>query len=316
MALTLDIISIGECMVEFFCEGGLGEAELFRKAYGGDTLNTLVAAARLGSRTGYITRVGRDPFARFLLSSWEREGIDITHAPLMEGFNGIYFISLVAGGGREFTYYRKGSAASTLDPRELDRGYISGARILHSSGITQALSRNNREYVLDAFKTAREAGVKVSYDTNLRTKLWDLEAARAGLEEVLAYVDIFLPSAEELEVLLGLEGREAVAEHFSDLVEVVAVKEGMEGATVIYKGEVRHIPPLDVEVVDTTGAGDAFNGGFLHAIASGLDPFKAAEMGVVTAGLKVRGRGAVASLPRKGEVEAHLRGSTTSRAPL
>lgn len=313
--MELDIISIGECMVEFFCEGGLGEAELFHKAYGGDTLNTLVTASRLGSRTGYITRVGRDPFARFLLTSWEREGIDISHAPLIEGVNGIYFISLSEGGGREFTYYRKGSAASTLDTKELDRDYISGAKILHSSGITQALSRSNRKYVLEAFKTAREAGVKVSYDTNLRTKLWDLEAAREGLEEVLEYVDIFLPSAEELESLLGLKGGKEVADYFSGRVDVVAVKEGVEGATVIYGGKVRHIPPLHLGVVDTTGAGDAFNGGFLHALASGLDPFLAGEMGVVTAGLKVRGRGAVASLPRKEEVEAHLRGSATSRTP-
>ena len=111
-----DIISLGECMVELFSEEPIARAGSFRKAVGGDALNTLVAAARLGASTGFVTRVGDDPFAPFLLESWRAEGIDVSHARFVEGFNAVYFISLLPGGEREFTYYRSGSAASTMTP--------------------------------------------------------------------------------------------------------------------------------------------------------------------------------------------------------
>ena len=134
-----DIISLGECMVELHSEEPIARAGSFHKAYGGDALNTLVAAARLGAGTGFVTRVGDDPFAPFLLEAWRAEGIDVSHARLVEGFNGLYFISLLPGGEREFTYYRHGSAASTMTPADLDPAYIGGARVLHVSGISQAI---------------------------------------------------------------------------------------------------------------------------------------------------------------------------------
>src|SRR3972149_1098464 len=123
-----DIISLGECMVELHSEEPIARADSFHKAYGGDTLNTLVAAPRLGPGTGFVTRVGDDPFAPFLLEAWRAEGIDVSHARLVEGFNGLYLISLLPGGEREFTYYRNGSAASTMTPADLDPSYLGGAR--------------------------------------------------------------------------------------------------------------------------------------------------------------------------------------------
>src|SRR4030042_1579220 len=126
-----DIVSLGECMVERFSEEPIAQARSFHKACGGDTLNTLVAAARLGASTGFVTRVGDDPFGAFLLESWRGEDIDVSHARLVEGFNGLYFISLLPEGEREFTYYRRGSAASTMTPADLDPAHIGGARVLH-----------------------------------------------------------------------------------------------------------------------------------------------------------------------------------------
>lgn len=153
-----DLIALGECMVELFCDGPIAPATTFQKSYGGDTLNTMVAAARVGTATGYVTRVGDDPFAPYFVESWQAEGVDTAHARTMPGFNGLYFISLLEGGEREVTYYRAGRAASTLSPQDVDPAYVGGAQVLHASGIGQAISPTSRAAVLAACRAARDAG--------------------------------------------------------------------------------------------------------------------------------------------------------------
>ena len=300
-----DIIALGEWL---FSEEPIARAGSFQKAYGGDTLNTLVAAARLGASTGYITHVGDDPFAPFLLESWRAEGIDTSHARRVEGFNGLYFISLLAGGEREFTYYRRGSAASTMTPTDLDPVYIGGARVLHASGISQAISPSCRDTVLAAARLAREQGVLVSYDPNLRRKLWpSLGEARAAALEVLPFADVVLPSApEEMTDLLEVSSAEEGVERlWAAGVGMVAVKLGEKGCLLGYDGRLIAIPPFVPEaVVDATGAGDAFDGAFLHGLVSGLSPEEAARLAVVCAGLSLRSRGAIGGLPYHEEAYA------------
>lgn len=301
----LDVISIGECMVELFSDEPLAKASTFQKAFGGDTLNLLAAASRLGSRTGYITRVGKDPFAPFLLEAWQSEGIDTSRVKVVEGFNGIYFISVLPGGEREFTYYRTGSAASTLEPDDLDPPYIASAKILHLSGITQALSRSCRATALEAARLAKAHGVIVSYDPNFRPRLWPVEEARQGLTELLPYLDIMLPSApQETEQLLSTPSpKEAIEALWAKGVKTVVAKLGPQGCLVGVGGMVTPVPAYSTGVaVDSTGAGDAFNGAFLHGLLEGLSSVRAAALGAITAGLKLRGRGAIASLPSRDEV--------------
>jgi 2-dehydro-3-deoxygluconokinase len=304
-----DLVSIGECMIEFSCEGPMGRARAFQRSFGGDTLNLLVAAGRLGCSGGFITRVGSDPFGPGLLECWRAEGIDLTHAPLVPGFNGIYFISLLEGGEREFTYYRAGSAASHLGPDDIDPDYIAAAKAVHASGITQALAPSCRAAVKRAFEIAKRAEVMTSFDPNLRLKLWDLESARAALEEVLPLVDIILPSApRETGELIGIEDPERAAAYFHQRgVKIAVMKMGRRGALVSDGESVRPIPAhRSPFVVDTTGAGDAFAGGFLAGLCMGYDAMSAASIGAVVSGLKVRGRGAVSSLPQRAQVRKHL----------
>ncbi|NOZ26631.1 MAG: sugar kinase [Chloroflexi bacterium] len=305
----LDIVSIGECMIEFFADEPIAQAKCFTKAFAGDAFNIIAAAQRMGSKTGFITRVGDDPFAPYLLKSWQEMGVDTSHCKVVPGFNGIYFISLLPGGEREFTYYRKGSAPSTMEPSDLDEDYIAGARILLTTGITQAISSSSRETALRAAQIARAHGVQVAYDPNLRLKLWSLEEARQALEEILPYVSIAMPGGpDESRILLDLERPEEVIERFWSFgVDLVALKWGMEGCWVGERatGSMERVPPLSgIAARDTTGAGDAFNGAFLHGLCEGQTPVEAARLGVIAAALKVRGRGAVASLPSREEVYA------------
>ena len=303
----LDLISLGECMIEFYCDGSISKAAHFHKAYGGDTLNTVVAAARLGSRTGFISKFGEDPFAPYLYEEIAAEGVDLACCPAVQGFNGLYLIALGEKGQREFTYYRTGSAAATLGPEELDAGYIRSARILHASGISQAISRSCRSAVRRAFQIAREAGVRTSYDPNFRPKLWSSNEAREALEEILPSTDIFLPSSpdETRQLLNTADAREIDGWARERGAQIVVIKEGEGGCVVVEDGMPRRVQsPSDIRVVDTSGAGDAFNGGFLHGLLRGLATLEAAELGAITAALKIQGRGAVRSLPGREAVAA------------
>ena len=306
----LDIISIGECLVELYADEAIATAPFLYKSYGGDVLNLVVAASRLGSRTAFVTRLGRDPFAPFLLDAWTREGVDVSRTRLIEGHNGLYVISLLPGGEREIAYYRTGSAASTLTAQDLDATFLRSAKIVHTSGITQALSPSCRAVVREAVALAHERGPLVSYDPNLRPQLWPIADARAALGEVLPYLDVILPSApDETFALIDLTEPEEIVEYFwSHGIKIVAVKLGRDGCLVGVNGELTEVPAYRAgPAVDPTGAGDVFNGAFLHGLANGWDPVEAARLGVIMAGLKVRGRGAIQSLPRRDQVYAILR---------
>jgi 2-dehydro-3-deoxygluconokinase len=302
-----EIISIGECMIELFSEQPMEEAESFQRSLAGDSLNILVAAARLGTTTGYITRLGDDPFAGYLLNAWRNEGIDVSQVKVVAGFNAVHFIAQLPGGDREFVYYRKGSAPSTLEPSDLDDAYLASARIVHASGIAQAISDSARRTVLAAVETASAHGIAVSYDPNYRHQLWGSEDARRAMEELLPHVTYFLPSAPaDTEPLFGTsDARQVVDTALSRGVKVVAVKRGEHGAMVGTEHEVFEMPAyVPGPVVDTTGAGDAFNGGFLHGLLKGMSTRDAASLGSIAAGLKLRGRGALTSMPSGTEVYA------------
>ncbi|MCH8062155.1 MAG: sugar kinase [Chloroflexi bacterium] len=305
-----DIISIGECMIELFSEQPMETADTFQRSFAGDSLNILVAASRLGTSTGYVTRVGNDPFTSYLLSSWQAEGIDTSHARRVEGFNAVHFVAQLPGGDREFVYYRKGSAPSTMEPDDLDPEYIGAAKILHVSGIAQAISESARATTLKAAQIARERGVAVSYDPNYRHQLWSHEDAREAMEQTLPYVTYFMPSAPaDTDVLFGTSVPEdVISEARSRGVEITAVKLGERGVVVGTSDSIIECPAYTPgRVVDTTGAGDAFNGAFLHGILSGMNVRDAATLGTVTAGLKVRGRGALTTMPTSDEVHDHFR---------
>ena len=291
--MKYDLIGLGECMIELSATQPLAQARSLRKSYGGDVMNTLVHAARLGSRTGFISRVGHDPFGGGLRREWEAEGIDISQAPLVAGLNGVYFISLLPDGEREFSYYRANSAASQLQPADLNVDFIASSRCLLISGITQAISESAEATTLEAARIAKRSGVQVAFDPNYRAQLWQsrggLKAARVAAQNVLPLVDVLLPSGPaDLEVF-DLNSDLDVLE----LAPLVALKTGADGAWIRDEAQRVHLPAERVTVIDTTGAGDAWNAGFLHHLLRGATPITAALAGHRQAAKVVQALGAI-----------------------
>lgn len=300
-----DIVCLGEPMLEFNQQPD----GRYLAGHGGDTSNTAIAAARQGASVGYVTHLGADAFGDSFMSLWAAEGVDASRvARRNDAHTGIYFVTH-GEGGHVFSYLRAGSAASRMAPGDVPADYVAGARILHCSGISQAISGTATDAVFRAIEIAREAGVMVSYDTNLRLKLWPLQRARAIIHAAMRDCDIALPGREDAEQLTGLTDPDRIADFYLGLgAGIVALTLGAEGTLVATPAERRRVPARPVRPVDATAAGDTFDGAFLAELVAGRDPFAAAEYANAAAALSTQGYGAVAPMPHRAAVEAFMAG--------
>lgn len=304
-AKTFDVVALGEAMVEFN-QVHPGQPQ-YLQGFGGDTSNAAIAAARAGARVAYLTRIGQDSFGQALTALWRTEGVG-TRAVQGDGEHptGIYFVSH-GDAGHEFSYLRAGSAASRMSPQWLagePTAVLQAARILHLSGISLAISPQACDTAFEAMRLAHEAGTLVSFDSNLRLKLWPLARAQACIAQAVALCDIFLPSLEDMQALTGLSDPDAIVDwgHARGAATVV-LKLGADGALASDGRRRERIAGLRVTPVDATGAGDCFCGNLLARLAQGDDVFAAARYANAAAALAVQGYGAVAPLPYARQVQ-------------
>ena len=300
---NLDIIAMGEPLVEFVCTDPDEEARTYRKGFGGDTSNAAIAAARQGAKVGYITALGQDEFGDALIELWQKENVDTSAIITSEtAASGVYFVRPHAS-GRQFSYLRANSAASQFSAKDLNPDYIASARILHVSAISQAISHSMRDAVSEAINLARKSDVLVSYDTNLRLKLWSLEDAKSAIFKAMASTDIVFPSDDEAELLTGLTSPDEMIKYFLDLgVELVVLKRGASGAIIATKDRQETISPTPVKAIDSTGAGDAYAGSFLAYYCETRDPFEAGYRAAQVAAGTVAGYGAIEPIPHRAQI--------------
>ena len=301
--MILDVLCLGEPLLEFN-QIKEGNKKTYSSGYGGDTSNTAISIARQGMSVGFISKVGKDQFGWELLELWKREKVDYSHVSIHpEAPTGIYFVTHDAD-GHHFTYYRSGSAACQMTPLDLPKDDLSQTRILHLSAITQAISVSSCETAFAAIFQARKNGVKVSYDTNLRLKLWSLDRARDVINRTVPMCDVIMPSLEEATSLTGLVDPEEITDYFFQLgAKLVVLKQGSHGALVSDGKENLNIPGHKVKAIDATGAGDTFDGAFLSEWIRKDDPFSAAEYANAAAALSTTNYGAVDSIPNRDEVK-------------
>ena len=306
----LDIIAIGESMVELSTDEKLKDAECLHKYYGGDALATAVAAVRLGSKAGFITKLGNDAFKEFLLEGWKSEGLDISQVSLSEDRNGLYLIARPNFREKEFAYYRKKTAPAKLSVDDIPESYIENAKIIYSTGITQSLSMSAREVVKRSFELAHEMQLLTAYDLNFNSAVFSIENAKEYFEEVISDVDILFMSAKHDMEILGIESIDAAIKYLWDKgVSMVVIKSSRDnGYYTGYNGNISFTEFYTREVSDTTCSGDVFNGGFLHGITHGCNAIEATKLASIVAGLQAKGIGAIKSIPYHDEVYSVFKG--------
>ncbi len=287
------VVLVGEAMLELSQDG-----ENWQLAYGGDTLNTAIHLARAGVDTAFLTALGSDPFSADLKRRWAAEGLDtslVLADPLRNP--GLYAITCDAAGERSFTYWRNDSAARQVFACEgIDDALASAAQadLLAFSLVSLAvLPPDSRDALLALARKVRERGGQVAFDGNYRPRLWpDAATARTSRDAAIALATIGLPTLED-EVLLGsANDPAAVAAHWQSLgcAETV-VKLGADGCRL---PDGRIIAPESMLApVDTSGAGDAFNAGYLAARLTGAALEQAARGGHALAGWTIMRRGAI-----------------------
>lgn len=301
----LDVITIGESLIELSSDTHLSEADCLKKYYGGDALATAVSAARAGSKVGFITRVGEDVFRDYLIKSWKDEGLDVSQVKSSPDPNGIYFIARPVGCKKEFAYYRKRIAPAKLSIDDISESYIANSKVVYASGVTQSLSISAKEAVASAFKFAKKNDVITAYDPNFSTQITTPENAKDDFNNVIYDVDVLFMSAKYDTVnILEIDSLENIMKCIWDMgVGIIVIKDSHAGGYYTgYNGNIVFSEFYARDVVDTTCSGDAFNGGFLHAITHGLTPFEATRFASIVAGLQANGIGAIKSIPYGDEV--------------
>jgi 2-dehydro-3-deoxygluconokinase len=300
----MDILAIGEPLLEF---SERREEATYLSGFGGDTSNFSISVARQGGNIGYLTRVGADAFGNQFLELWKQENVDttfVTQTP--EAHTGMYFITY-ENGNHQFTYFRKNSAASQLTPTDVPESIFSQLKMLFLSGITQAISNSSCDTTFYAIELAKKHHVTIAYDPNLRLKLWSLARAKAIIEATAIQTDIFLPSLEDAVQLTGLESPDAIIDYYlTKGVKQIVLKLGAQGAVVANASDRQHIPAFPVDPVDTTGAGDTFDGALIAKVVEGQSLTTATQYANAAAALSTAGYGAVIPIPTKEQVERFL----------
>lgn len=311
---ALDAVTFGESMAMFYAKevGELHQVHTFQKALAGAESNVAVGLARLDFHVGWMSKVGADSLGTFILEELQKEGVD-TSAVLRSNDGsqtGILLKSKVKEGDPDVTYYRKGSAASTMSPSDFPAAYFKQAGHLHMTGIPPALSSEMRAFSFRALQEMKVSGKTISFDPNLRLQLWEEEEDMIQtVNHIASQSDWFFPGLAEGQRLTGCHEPEEIADvYLQKGVKLVVIKLGAEGA--FYKsaagqGIVNGFYVQDV--VDTVGAGDGFAVGVISGLLDGLSHEKSVTRGNAVGALAVMSPGDKDGLPTRKELQAFMK---------
>lgn len=305
---TLDVSIAGELNLDLVLYGLPQQIPVDREILATDFQLTLGGSssivahnlAALGGKVGFSTLIGNDELGRIALERLAESGVDLSHVVVEEGTvsTGVTLL-LHHGGPRRILTYP--GTMSRMTREHLDVNYLASARHFHLSSLF--LQRALSPSLPELFRELKKAGLTISLDTND-----DPEDRWGGvLEELLGLADIFLPNADEICRITGRDEVEKAMESLADRVPCIAAKYGSQGALVQVNGKLSHVPPLSVTPVDTIGAGDSFDAGFLYAYLRGLDPVQCATAGNVTGALSTLRPGGTEAFRDAAFREAFLR---------
>lgn len=302
------VITAGETMALVVppSPGRLRHATSLSLSIGGAESNVAIGLARLGIPASWISVLGDDELGELVLHRLRAEGVDTSGVRrIADRATGLYLREEVAGRLRVY-YYRSGSAAATLSPNAFDPSILQGAAFLHLTGITGALSHECAEFLPWAATTARDAGVRVSYDVNYRSRLWEPSAAQAATEALLPLIDVLFVGHDEANALWGWETDTALEQLSKIGPSEVILKLGADGCAATINGEQLTSVGFPARQLDPIGAGDAFDAGYLAATLWGWAPEKRLRAANAMGAFCVQNLGDYEGLPSRGELDGFL----------
>lgn len=307
----MDVITIGDAMIAMCPEkkGPILFSNTFERKVGGAELNVAIGCARLGLKSGWISNLGNDDFGKYILRTVRSESIDTSEVKLIDGYQtSVYFREILSDGSSRSFYYREKSPTSTMKAEELNEEYFKNAKVLHITGVFPSILKNNQKIILEAIKLAKKYNLLVSFDPNIRLKMWTKDEAKDFITSILPDVDILLIGDEEVELLLDEFNIEKAIKTFHDYgISKVIIKRGAKGAVGSDGSNTYYVDGIKPKaLVDTVGAGDGFAAGFLSATLKGQSFEDTIRFANAVGSLVVGVEGDNEGLPYYDDVLVHL----------
>jgi 2-dehydro-3-deoxygluconokinase len=286
--LAIDLFTFGEALSVFISSDSdsVMSAHQFERVTAGAEVNVAVAISRLGLKSQYFSRFGNDQLGSVMLADIEAEGVDISLAKRVDSFTAAMVRNPGKSAPVEISYLRKGSAASTIEPADILDSYISSARWLHTTGITCAISESGAKTVKHALEKAAKLKVKSSFDLNIRRKLWSEADARKVLQPLAKEVELLIGGEDEYQVVFGqAEPKEILSEANKRGCKIAVMTKGDQKLRFSIDGNYDELTPPKVVAVDPVGSGDAFTGGVIAGLLSGMSAKQALDQGSICGAL-------------------------------
>ena len=280
-----DLYTFGEAMALFLSEDtdSVIDAKLYRRSTAGAEGNVAVAVSRLGLHAHFYTHLGADELGTAILDDFIAEGVDVSEVKRVPEFSGTMIRNPGTTRPVEATYLRKGAAATTISPTDINLGMLHSSKWVHTTGITCGISTSAASAVEFALTKAREAKITCSLDLNIRRKLWSEAQARVVLEPLAHDLDLLIGGEDEYLAIFGENDPKRALELVADRgCKIAIMTKGDQKIRYLINGEFGEVTPPKVKAVDPVGSGDAFTGGVIAGLLSGLSTVDAIKQGSVS----------------------------------
>jgi len=298
------IISFGEALIDMIGNRGKGliETTTFEKHFGGAPANYTIAVRRLGIKSALLTRISNDGFGNFLIKTLKKNKVDTSMIVRTDKKTTLAFVSLNKRGVPEFAFYRNNTADLDVRKKDIKEKYFDDVKIFHFCSLS-LVEEPVRSSLFHALKIAKKRKVLISYDPNLRKDLMKDDTMKY-VRRAAKYADVLIPSEEELKQIANEKEIDEAALHFKN--KRIVVTRGSKGSIMYYKNSKIIVPSFKVNVIDTTGAGDAFSAGISVGIINGYEGKKLLKFASAVAALSIQKKGAISSLPKLNDVKKFL----------
>lgn len=278
MGDRLKVLTVGDALITMNpdTKGPIRYVTHFERKVGGAELNFAIGIARLGLSSKWISRLGNDEFGRVIYNFARGEGVDVSNVKLVDDYStSLNFKEINKDGSGRTFYYRDNSPILALNPEDITNEMFKKINIVHLTGVFLSLNKKCRSIVDKIIRKAKSNDVTISFDPNIRLKLWTIEKAREVFNEIFPNIDILLAGLDEMKLIIG-EGSKATLEKFAHTYQIrdLVIKDGGNGSMLYRNGKWTKEKAFDVNVVDTVGAGDGFDAGYIYGYLHHYEPSK------------------------------------------
>ncbi|WP_313894063.1 sugar kinase [Psychrobacillus sp.] len=276
MSNNYKVLTVGDAMITMnpVTSGPLRYVTHFERKLGGAELNFAIGCARLGLNPRWVSRLGNDEFGRVIYNFARGEGVDVSQVKFVEDHpTSVNFKEINGSGAGKTFYYRHHSPMLTLKKEDISDDILDDISLVHLTGVFLAIDKRNFEIVERILQIAKQKSVPVSFDPNIRLKLWTIEEARETYEKIFPYVDILLTGLDEVKLITGFDS-EGELEAFSKKYQIanLVIKDGENGSRLYRDNIWTKVSAFEVRPIDTVGAGDGFDAGFVYGYLHNYSP--------------------------------------------